>query len=378
MLRLRCLIKSNLLRKNRSLSERKTLSSAAPPDRHEFFKNEMNDLNEFYPLIAEDLTKYISHYKEFPGLLEKFPVLIDYTVPNDDPYFLTTALIPLYTYKAVEEPDKLTRDNLRKACMMAWVYRILEVSQIIVDDIMDDSDTRYNKPTWFKTPGVTMESAILDSHYLATGGYLLLMRRLADHPCCLPITDLYMENMFMTFVTQFMDTQNVGVKEYVRLVPLVLNKALYIFDGSVRAGLYLANISDPETHEAIKKYTVPMSRFYQLTNDMNGVFQDESKFQRHCPDILWGRNCWLVATALKLANPAQKKIIEEHYGNGKMESAMLVKEVYRELKLDQVHAERTVEFVKEMHDVVEKLPKRIPKQPFHDLVQQLAMNNLYS
>lgn len=102
-----------------------TVNPTLTEDDGNFFKDEMADLKAHYPILAKDLTSYISQYKEFPGLLERFPQLLDYTVPNEDPYFLTTALIPLYSYKAIEEPDKMTEENLKKACIMAWVYRIV-------------------------------------------------------------------------------------------------------------------------------------------------------------------------------------------------------------------------------------------------------------
>lgn len=138
------------------------------------------------------------------------------------------------------------------------------MSQIIVDDIIDHSDVRYNKPVWCKKDGVSLELAVLDSHYLATGAYLLLMKHLENHQCCLDIVHLYMEKMFITFITQFMDVDNIGVKLFLKAIPLRFDKALYIFDGSIRSALYLANINDKETHEAMKKFTIPMSRFFQL------------------------------------------------------------------------------------------------------------------
>ncbi|CAH1099270.1 unnamed protein product [Psylliodes chrysocephalus] len=375
------LIKPQLFRKNvfnLKVNRLSTVNPTLTEDDGNFFKDEMADLKAHYPILAKDLTSYISQYKEFPGLLERFPQLLDYTVPNEDPYFLTTALIPLYSYKAIEEPDKMTEENLKKACIMAWVYRILEVSQIIVDDIIDHSDVRYNKPVWCKKDGVSLELAVLDSHYLATGAYLLLMKHLENHQCCLDIVHLYMEKMFITFITQFMDVDNIGVKLFLKAIPLRFDKALYIFDGSIRSALYLANINDKETHEAMKKFTIPMSRFFQLQNDFSGVFVGENKFQRICPDIIDGRNSWLVATALRMASPSQKKIIEENYGNGDPESAKKVVEVYWDLKLNEVHEKRSKEFSEEMYNVVENFPKRIPKQPFHDMAQQLVLNKLYS
>nr|ALL35412.1 terpene synthase [Phyllotreta armoraciae] len=373
--RLKSFTRSNLPARKLFSPKFNSLSSA--PQEEGFFKDEMAELKTYYPLIVQDLTDTISQYKQFPGLLERFPVLMDYTVTHDDPYFLSSAVLPLYFYKAVEESDKLTEENIKRACLMSWAYRTLETSQIIVDDILDKSEVRYSKPAWYKKDGVSMELTILDSHYLATGAYMVLTKRLAGHPCCLDIVDLYAEGMFVMIIAQYMDIKKVNVKDFLKLIRHRFDKALYVFNGSVRSGLYLANIKDRETHDRIKKFSVPMSRFFQVQNDFSGVFEDESKFQNSCPDIVNGRNSWLVTTALKMANPAQRKVIEENYGNGDPESARKVMQIYEDLTLKEVHDKRTEEFLKEMYEVVENFPDRIPKQPFHDIVQQLALNKLY-
>lgn len=110
----------------------------------------------------------------------------------------------------------------------------------------------------------------------------------------------------------------------------------YSFCLPIRLAMYLANITDPKVHLNAETILLRIGHLFQVQDDYLDCFGDSKVTGKIGTDIEEGKCCWLVVNALKRANDQQRAEIEQHYGVKSEASARAVREVYRQLDIEQV------------------------------------------
>lgn len=89
-------------------------------------------------------------------------------------------------------------------------------------------------------------------------------------------------------------------------------------------------------------------------------------------DIREGKCTWLIARALQLATPSQRKALEENYGRPEPEAVLAVRNLYEEMDLPGAFKAYEEEKVGSITGLIDKLPEKTPKTLFLNLFGRLC------
>jgi len=219
---------------------------------------------------------------------------------------------------------------------------LVQASALIHDDVMDSSDTRRGEPSvhrrfsghhqaagWLGDPdGFGASAAILLGDLC-----LVWSDELLQHSGLDPVTLARGRPVFdemRTEVTagQYLDvlTQVTGDSSVARAQKVARYKsAKYTVERPLLLGAALAG-AGPSTAAVYSAYGLPLGEAFQLRDDVLGVFGDPAETGKPSGDDLRaGKRTYLVAEALRLAEPADRELISRGLGNGAMDDAELAR-----------------------------------------------------
>lgn len=239
-----------------------------------------------------------------------------------------------------------TEQQILEAHAMAWCVEITQASFLIADDIMDASTTRRGKPCWYKKPEVGV-MAINDSIGLLNSVYFLLDKYFKNHKAYPAVLSLMNEMIRKTVLGQTMDTlslppgqSTVNFDKYTieRHAAIVKYKtAFYTFSHPVRFALYLAGIADNKIHMGVEKILLKMGHFFQVQDDFLDCFGDPAVTGKIGSDIEDGKCAWPVVVALAKANPAERQLLQDNYGQKNPDSVAIVKSLYLAMDIEGIY-----------------------------------------
>lgn len=130
---------------------------------------------------------------------------------------------------------------------------------------------RRGAPCWYKLDGIGT-SAFNDSILIQQGVYSILRKYFGDHPCYLPVMELFHDVSLKTSMGQALDVHsvlngkvNLDLFSMDRYNAIVKYKtAYYSFQLPVALSMYLAGIYDPELHRQSKTILLEMGHFFQV------------------------------------------------------------------------------------------------------------------
>jgi len=235
-------------------------------------------------------------------------------------------------------------EMLTKLAVLGWCIEWLQAWLLVADDIMDDSQTRRGQPCWYKHKHVG-KIAINDAFMIEMLVFRTLKRHFWQEPYYHQLVDLFMETTFQTECGQLLDLlcTNIGLDEFTenRWTLIVKYKtAFYSFYCSVALGMLVAGITSKKAFDAAREPLLKMGIYFQAQDDFLDAFGTPDQIGKIGTDIQDKKCGWLFVKAFnKLASPEQKKFLEKHYGNCKIESAeeKKIKDMYKELKLEKLY-----------------------------------------
>ena len=263
-------------------------------------------------------------------------------------------------------PDALTTlvapqvpgpDQIRDAAYLGWFLELLQAYFLVADDMMDSSHTRRGQPCWFRRPEVGT-IAINDSFMIDISIYILLKKHFRKHPDYLEMMELFQDVTFKTEVGQMVDlltapTDKVDLSSFSmdRFNFIVEYKtAYYSFYLPVALALHYTGKATPKNLEQCQKVLVPLGTYFQAQDDFLDAFGSAEVIGKVGTDIQDNKCSWLVNEALSRCSPEQRKMLDENYGqDGKEDN---VKDLYKELKLDQVWHDYEEAAVKEIRGII--------------------------
>ncbi|KAL3614725.1 glycerol channel [Castilleja foliolosa] len=268
--------------------------------------------------------------------------MLDYNVPGGK---LNRGLSVVESYKLLKLEKELTDDEFFLASSLGWCIEWLQAYFLVLDDIMDSSHTRRGQPCWFRLPKVGM-IAVNDGIILRNHISRILKKHFKGKPYYVDLLDLFNEVEFQTTHGQMIDliTTFVGEKDLSKY-SLNLHRRIveyktgyYSFYLPVACALLMFG-DNLESHGNVKGILLEMGTYFQVQDDYLDCFGDPKEIGKIGTDIEDFKCSWLVVKALELCNEDQKQILNENYGKQDPACVAKVKELYKELKIQDVYLE---------------------------------------
>ncbi|CAE8634272.1 unnamed protein product [Polarella glacialis] len=235
-------------------------------------------------------------------------------------------------------------DTLTKLAVLGWCIEWLQAWLLIADDYMDDSQTRRGQPCWYKIDNVK-QIAINDAFIVEMFVFRVLKRHFWAEPYYHQLVDLFMETTFQTETGQLLDLQcmNLGLDDFTekRWELIVKYKtAFYSFYLPVALGMTVAGVDDRKAYDAAREPLIQMGIYFQAQDDFLDCFGTPEQIGKIGTDIQDKKCGWLFVKAYhSLASPEQKKYLDKHYGQCKVDSEeeLAIRKMYKDLKLEDVY-----------------------------------------
>nr|ALL35417.1 terpene synthase [Phyllotreta striolata] len=325
---------------------------------------EEGPLRSVYPAIREEIIEEHLVLKGNSELRDRCEKLLDYNANVETP-FLSASLIFLHTYKLLEKPSLLNHENLKKAYILAWCHKLIHSSININDDIIDRSNIRYNKTTWYQLPDVGKDAAIVDAAFLLNGAIFLLQ----NHLRCLPHQYIMQKHFLRAHA--IMNLSNIPELKKIKINEgdkHQLDIKFYSYN-IISTAMFLANVTDGYLHEVCEEICNDLSRFIRIEDDVVDLYDSEGNIRKtSCTDISLGRPSWLTMEAYKKGSAAQKKILEENFGKNNEESTEKIYSIFEDLQLLDVYKKLSDEFYEQ---AIYKIQKKLPKSKMQDALLDL-------
>lgn len=263
---------------------------------------------------------------------ERYRRVLDYNCKGGK---LNRGMAVLSTFQTLQPSS--SEEDVDMACVVGWCVELLQAYFLIEDDIEDGSETRRDRPCWYKVPDVGL-TAINDASYLAATVYQILMRHLKDHPLKWEIMKLFHDHDFRTIIGQTIDMTAIPFDKFSmeRLATVYEFKtAYYSFSLPVRSAMYLAGIADPSTHENAEKILLKIGHLFQVQDDYLDCFGDPKVTGKIGTDIQDNKCTWLIMTALEQCNEIERAVLRDNYGKHSSQAIQVVKSIYEQLGIKE-------------------------------------------
>ncbi|EAY75519.1 hypothetical protein OsI_03423 [Oryza sativa Indica Group] len=249
------------------------------------------------------------------------------------------------SFKMLKGTDVLNKEETFLACTLGWCIEWLQAYFLVLDDIMDNSQTRRGQPCWFRVPQVGL-IAVNDGIILRNHISRILQRHFKGKPYYVDLIDLFNEVEFKTASGQLLDliTTHEGEKDLAKYNLTVHRRivqyktAYYSFYLPVACALLLSG-ENLDNFGDVKNILVEMGTYFQVQDDYLDCYGDPEFIGKIGTDIEDYKCSWLVVQALERADENQKHILFENYGKPDPECVAKVKDLYKELNLEAVFHE---------------------------------------
>ena len=338
-----------------------------------------NDKDRFrclYPMLRDEMLDHMRKNNEMPFEATKWvEEMMDYTVPGGK---LNRGTTVMSCYRALHPNQELSETELARAAVLGWAIEFLQAFFLVADDLMDDSQTRRGQPCWYKLPKVQL-IAINDSFILESFVFGILRDHFQDEDCYADLLELFLDVTQKTEFGQLLDLtsqpMDVGAKggskidldrfTIQRYKSIVKYKtAFYSFYLPVAVGMLLSGKykGDRKAFDSARRVLMLMGEYFQVQDDYLDCYGDPQVIGKVGTDIQDNKCGWLVVQALDRCNAAQRKIIEQNYGDWNDKKVAKIKALYKELKLAELfHAyeEESYKAIQRELDSVTNIPRDV-------------------
>ncbi|XP_047535872.1 uncharacterized protein LOC125070186 [Vanessa atalanta] len=332
-------------------------------------KDQSREFMACFPDIVRDLTETGKHI-DVPEASKWLAKLLQYNVPNGKK---NRGLATVLAYKMLETQENLTPENIHLANIMGWCTEMFHTYQLILNDIMEGSEMRRGVPCWYRQPNVGL-GGVNDASMMHSAMYSTLKRYFSNKPYYKNVMEMFNEMLLKCAIGQHLtrlmtktdkpDLSQFTMEKYEAITKY--RTSYYTFQMPVGLALLMTGVDDPETHRQAKTILLEMGEFFQIQDDFLDCFGDPAVMGKNGTDIQEGKCTWLAVVALQRATPAQRQLMEDHYGSSKPEDVQKIKDLYEELQLPHtysVYEEATYDLLRTQ---IQQVTRGLP----HDFVQQ--------
>ena len=164
--------------------------------------DEKKDFLVVFNALTEEVLQDVDQYSLPPRTREYMKRMATYNVPKGK---LTRGLTVISALKEIKYGGKpLPPAEYQRAATLGWCIEWLQAMFLVMDDIMDESETRRGQICWYLQPDVKM-NAINDGIILEAQIYQILKRYFGSEPLYVPLLELFHEVTLQTALGQFLD-----------------------------------------------------------------------------------------------------------------------------------------------------------------------------
>lgn len=327
-----------------------------------------------FPRLTEELIAELQPLFEMPQYaVDYLRQLCEYNVPGGK---LNRGLTVPHALQAIKGRE-LTEDERKDAIILGWGIEWLQAYFLVADDLMDSSQTRRGQPCWYKRQKPLEGSdgeligviASNDSFILESMIYRIFKKHFRARPFYADLLDLFHEVSYQTQLGQLLDltSQPNSTKKdldlfteetYKRIVKY--KTAFYSFYMPVALAMMLADLYNEQALNTARSILLPMGEYFQVQDDYLDCYGLPEQIGKIGRDIEENKCSWLVVQALKIASPEQRQILEENYAREEPECVARVKQLYKDLNIEQLfqsYENQSFEALKQLIESAEHVPK---------------------
>ncbi|KAI8499330.1 hypothetical protein Bbelb_230940 [Branchiostoma belcheri] len=328
----------------------------------------------FHQLVTELINEDAKN-SEISDAMVRFRKVLEYNCPGGK---RNRGLSVITSYRYLVNSDQLTEENIHRAMVVGWCIEWLQAFFLVLDDIMDQSQTRRGQPCWYRVEEVG-NMAINDACYIESCIYKLLRRFCRDQPYYVDLLELFQGTTYKTIVGQSLDLitspdgkvnlSNFTEERYDAIVKY--KTAFYSFHLPVAAAMYMAGITSKESHENAKTILLEMGRFFQIQDDYLDCYGDPAVTGKVGTDVEENKCSWLVVQALRLVNNGQLTLLQENYGQNDPMKVAAVKQLYGELRLQDEFWKFEESSYTQLMTLINSSHQDLPKEMFIAFAQKI-------
>ncbi len=300
--------------------------------------DEKADFKLVFKSLTDELLESIDQYNLPPRTKEYMREMIEYNVPHGK---LTRGLTVISALRSFKGGGTLSPTDYRRAAVLGWCVEWLQAMFLVMDDIMDESETRRGQPCWYLRPDVKM-NAINDGLLLEAHIYVVLQKYFGKDDVYVPLLELLHETTHQTALGQFLDltTAEPNKVDFSRFSMgiytdiVVYKTSFYSFYLPIALGMRLAGVDDASLYAHAKRICIKMGTMFQVQDDYLDCYGEPEKIGKIGTDIRDNKCGWLINKALEVCSPAQKKVLESNYAKKEPKCEAKVKAVFRDLDLE--------------------------------------------
>ena len=280
--------------------------------------NEKKDFLVVFDALTAEVLDEVKQYKLPPRTIDYMRRMSEYNVPKGK---LTRGLTVISALKELKyRGQPLPAAEYQRAATLGWCVEWLQAMFLVMDDIMDESETRRGQICWYLQPDVKM-NAINDGLLLEAHIYVILQKYFGDDPVYVNLLELLHETTHQTALGQFLDltTSEPDKVDFSRFSMEVCTEiyiyktAFYSFYLPCALGMRLAGVTDDSLYSQAKEICKEMGCLFQVQDDYLDCYGDPERIGKVGTDIRDNKCSWLINRALKDCTPAQRKTLESNY-----------------------------------------------------------------
>ncbi|GAB0098090.1 hypothetical protein DMENIID0001_137870 [Sergentomyia squamirostris] len=253
------------------------------------------------------------------------------------------------------------------AYKVGWGMEMMIDGFNMLDDLMDKSKVRREKPCWYLLPE-NQNTAANDAWIMQYTVHYLMIKYFRDHKEFPLIMDMYNYTMFQTSFGQWMDVKwdhEIGIENLTmdRFDVIADNICVYIAGVyPLLLGMVLSEYTDPHVMKKCSKFFSDLGYFYIVQDDYMDCFSPIDKEAVIGTDIQEGKCRWLAAKCLERATPAQKEYLKLHFAKEDRASVEKVIQLFVDMKLPEYFHNYTNELHANLMKTMEE--EKDPKMKF--------------
>jgi farnesyl diphosphate synthase len=237
---------------------------------------------------------------------------------------------------------------------------------------MDQSITRRGQPCWYKVSGVG-NIAINDAIMLEGAIYRLLRLHFRQESYYVDLLELFHETTHQTEMGQLIDLIT-APEDTVDLSKFSLEKhrlmviyktAYYSFYLPVALAMHMCHIpasyslgsSHVDPYKLALDILLPLGEYFQIQDDFLDYAGTPEQLGKIGTDIIDNKCSWCVNVALALVTPAQRKILDENYGQKNAEKEARIKTLYDEIGIREKYKQYEDAAYKRIIGMIEQVPE---------------------
>ncbi|EME29582.1 farnesyl pyrophosphate synthase [Galdieria sulphuraria] len=290
-------------------------------------------------IIEEELKEIETSYKIPSFAIEQVKFCTSYNVPHGK-LQRGTAVVESYCAFANLSIEEVPEVDLHQACILGWCVEWLQAFFLVVDDIMDSSQTRRGQKCYYLLPKVGM-NAINDAMILQSFIYRLLYRYFRDLDFYVKLVDIFQQVTFVTELGQLLDTgsQNTTEDSFSVFTKENLERIYdyktgnYTFYLPFALGLILSRKDEDDILKRVYSLCMELGKYFQAQDDFLDCFGDPEITGKIGTDIEDNKCSWLIVNALSLCSTDQIQTLKQCYGKHDNSCVEQVKNIYRTVGL---------------------------------------------